>query len=381
VSSIDYNDVVYLDNAATTFPKPRSVLMSAFECISEYCANPGRSVHRYALKTSERIYEAREKLSEYLGIDSPERIVFTSNATHSLNIAIQGCIDHKCHIITSDLEHNSVIRPLFEASQRYGVEVSEFNSDLDLEDSVSEIIRPDTEYLITTLQSNVTGKVISPLEILSVARKYNLKTIVDASQYLGHHRIDLSQYKFDILCAPGHKGLFGLQGAGILVINGNINPKPIMFGGSGSNSVDPAMPDYIPDRYEAGTLNSPSIISLLSGVEYLLALGEEYICYRIKLLTDRLNEVLLSSGVSVYGCESGIACFKVEGVPSSRISALLDNDGIATRSGLHCAPSAHKKLGTTENGLVRVSLSIHNTISDLDRLYKSLMGIKKEYIG
>jgi selenocysteine lyase/cysteine desulfurase len=154
-----------------------------------------------------------------------------------------------------------------------------------------------------------------------------------------------------------------------------------MFGGSGSNSVDPAMPDYIPDRYEAGTLNSPSIISLLSGVEYLLALGEEYICYRIKLLTDRLNEVLLSTGVTVYGCESGIACFKVEGASSSRISALLDNDGIATRSGLHCAPSAHKKLGTTENGLVRVSLSIHNTISDLDRLYKSLMGIKKEYIG
>ena len=373
--------IIYLDNAATTFPKPHGVIDSAIECISLYCANPGRSVHRLAVKAAEKIYETREVISSYLGLSSPERIVFTSNATHALNIAIQGSLDHKCHVIISDLEHNSVLRPLNNAVSRIGIEYSLFNSDTDIEASISELVRPDTEFLISTLQSNVTGKIIQPDIISRVSKKYRLKTIVDASQYLGHHRIDLSKYGFDILCAPGHKGLFGLQGTGILVLNSDLSPTPLILGGSGSNSLDPGMPSYLPDRYEGGTVNTPGIVSMSAGVNYLMRLGEKYISERIEALTRRLYDILKSVGVRLYGCEDGIASFLLGGYSSSEISALINEDGIATRSGLHCAPSVHSKLGTTSSGLVRVSLSILNTNDDLEKLYKSLYRIKKEYIG
>ena len=372
---------IYLDNAATTFPKPRCVMESVRECVREYAANPGRSVHTLALRASERIYEAREELASYLGVGSPEKIIFTSNATHALNLAILGALNHKCHVITSDLEHNSVLRPLNEVNAKYGVEYSSFDSDGDIEIGIGDLIRPDTEFLITTLESNVTGKIIPPEKIARAARKYRLKTIVDASQYLGHRRSDFGKLGFDIICAPGHKGLFGLQGSGICVLNGDLLPYPLMYGGSGSNSLDPEMPDYIPDRYEAGTLNTPGVVSMLAGVKYLTRLGEEYINHRLGMLTDRLFDILTSCGVRIYGCENGIASFGFDGVGSSRISAYLNDDGIATRSGLHCAPSVHKKLGTIESGLVRVSLSILNTKEDLDALYKSLRRIKKEYIA
>ena len=372
--------LVYLDNAATTFPKPRSVIESAYECVTEYCANPGRSVHRLAIKVSEKIYETRERIATYLGLSSPERVVFTSNATQALNIAIQGSIDHKCHVIISDIEHNSVLRPINLLRGKYGVKYSTFNSDTDILTSIGFVIRPDTEYLITTLQSNVTGKIIDPIEIYRAAKKYKLKVIIDASQYLGHMQLDLASTPFDMICAPGHKGLMGLQGSGILVVPGDLLPKPLIYGGSGSNSIDRAMPEYMPDRYEAGTLNAPSIISLGAGVEYLTQLGDDYIRERLTGLTNRLREILLSVGVRLYGCEGGIACFGFEGMSSSYLAALLDEHGIATRSGLHCAPSIHEKLGTLQNGLVRASLSIHNTDVDLDYLYKSLLHIKKEYL-
>lgn len=366
------NKYTYLDNAATTFPKPRYVIKEVLKCLKEYCGNPGRSTHKISLMAAEKVYDTRELVADYIGLSSPERIIFTSNATHALNTAIKGKLDHKCHVITSDLEHNSVLRPIYRQMQLYGIELSYYDSDIPLYDAIIPLIRNDTEFLITTLASNVTGRIIDINVIFEIAKKYNLYTIVDASQYLGHLTLNMSNTPFDIVCAPGHKSLFGIQGSGFMALGREESFPTLLEGGSGNETYNPQMPSTLPERFEAGTVNTPAIVSLGAGISYLSALGNDFINEKLKKLTTRLHEILYDVGATVYGCENGIATFDMPKMLSREIVSRLDEANIAVRGGLHCAPIIHRKIGTEKHGAVRASLSILNSIEDLDRLFFAL---------
>ena len=375
--------MVYLDNAATSFPKPPAVLRSLMECAKKYCGNPGRSSHSLSVKSCEMIYAAREAISRLLGIENEENVVFTMNATYALNLAIKTSVKEGMHVIISDIEHNSVLRPLHALKKSLGIEVSSFNSDAaDLESEIEAHIKVNTAYIISSLMSNVTGKEI-PLSLLSrVARKHRIKLITDASQLIGHKDIDLKNHPCDILCAPGHKGLFGIQGVGFAVFLDGEMRDSFIEGGSGNNSVSEGMPQLLPERFEAGTLPTPSIVSLERGVRYVreygLSAAEEHARYMSELVQERILSVRGARLLSTH--KNGVTPFNLIDFPSSEISAELDKCGICTRSGLHCAPSAHRKLGTVEQGAVRISTSIMNTKRDIDKFYVALKNISAALI-
>ncbi len=365
--------MIYFDNAATTLPKPKCVVKEVNKCIRHYCGNPGRSTHIYALKSSEEIYRARESVTELFNFNSPENVVFTQNATHGLNIAIKGLVNDKMDVIISDLEHNSVIRPLSKAVSKHNGTISVYNSDIDLEKAILPLIKDNTRVLISTLSSNVTGKVINPYTLSKIAQRHHLKLILDASQYAGHLPLDLSRCKFDCLIAPGHKALFGLQGSGILVMSGDSNVDTLIEGGGGYDTLNADMPTLLPERFEAGTPPTPSIVGLRCGIDYILSKGQENISFKLDKLTKRAYEVLSElNSTQIYGAENGIVSFKIGNVPSSITADMLSKNGIACRSGLHCSPLIHEKLGTVNGGLVRISFSYFNSVKEIDKLYKVL---------
>lgn len=370
--------MIYLDNAATTFPKPESVVQKTFECITKYCANSGRSSHTLALKTDEEIYYTREALADFLSFSSPERICFTTNATYALNIAIKSFITQKCHVIISDIEHNSILRPINKLKERLKVEYSCFSTDGDIRKNITSKIRNDTYAIVTTLSSNVTGKEI-PLKILSeIAKKHNLKLIVDASQLIGHKEINLSKNYCDVLCAPAHKGLFGIQGAGFAVFVTEAPYETLIEGGSGNESKNPFMPLNLPEHYEAGTLPTPSIVALGAGIDYINSTGIDNIEKKIKYLTEVFyDELSKNKAIKIYAANNGIISFSVSNFSSYTLAEFLNKKGICVRSGLHCAPMAHSKLGTLSDGLVRVSLSIFNTEREALYLSEALCEITK----
>lgn len=369
--------MIYLDNAATTFPKPERVIREVTEYLRKYCGNPGRSGSFLSVYSAERVFECRELISTFLDFPYPENVAFTQNATHALNIAIKGYIQSACHCIISDLEHNSVIRPLSSVLQRLGGSYSVYNSDLPLYDAITPLIREDTRLIISTLSSNVTGKCINLNEISEIARINKLGLIIDASQYIGHAPLSLKDIEFDMLCAPGHKALFGLQGSGFVLFKRKIPYPTLLEGGSGSNTSDVYMPTYLPERFEAGTLNTPAIVGLAEGIKFINEYGIYNVQSKIKALTDELSSMLESFGdrIRVLGVNNGIATFNLAGVSASRVEQFFNQEQIYVRSGLHCAPLIHKKLGTDIIGAVRVSLSVFNTYSDIESLYSALLKI------
>ena len=364
--------MIYFDNAATSFPKPRIVLREINKCVRYYCGNPGRSGHFLAIKSSEKVYEARENIAKLFKYNNPERIVFCQNATHGLNIAIKGLVNKNTSVIISDLEHNSVIRPLYKALGKSG-DISVFDSDLNLYKAIVPLIKEDTKVLISTLSSNVTGKVLDPYILSDIARKYNLSLILDASQYAGHLPLDLSKCKCDALIAPGHKSLFGLQGSGFIIMCTDKTYDTIIEGGNGLDTLNTEMPELLPERFEAGTLAVPSIVGLSKGIEFILERGEITIKEKLEDLTSKAFDILSNiPNIKIYGAENGIISFCQNNVPSSVTSNILSSSGIASRSGLHCAPLIHRKMGTLDNGLVRLSFSYFNNRRQLDKLYKAL---------
>ncbi len=370
--------MIYLDNAATSFPKPKNVLDSVNKCISEYCGNPGRSTHILSLKTAEKIYEVREKIANFLCFDNPENIVFTQNATAALNLAIKTIIEPKTHVLISNIEHNSVYRPIYRMSKKHGVEYDVFDSLGNLEDNIKPLLKSNTKYIVSTLASNVTGRKISLSELSRIADKYDLTLITDASQIMGHTRINLCETKCDILCSAGHKALFGIQGVGFIIFSKNFNGEPLIDGGSGNDSFNPEMPLYLPERYEAGTLPSPSIISLGAGIDFINNVGISTVEEKINFLESKYAEILKSfKNIKVYEYSNGVISFNIKKMPSSIVSDALNKFGIYTRSGFHCAPLAHNAIGTQETGTVRISLSFLNTPQESDIFYKALLDISK----
>ncbi|MBQ3017235.1 MAG: aminotransferase class V-fold PLP-dependent enzyme [Clostridia bacterium] len=368
--------MIYLDNAATSFPKPKSVIRETLTCIKKYCANSGRSSHKLAIKTNEEIYKTREAISNFLSLDAPENVCFTTNATYALNIAIKTLITTSCHVIISDIEHNSVLRPIHKLKETINIEYSYFSTDGDIEKNIKEQIKENTKAIICNLMSNVTGEEI-PLEMLSeIAKKYGLILIVDASQIIGHKHIDLADNPCDALCAPGHKGLFGIQGCGFVVFNNEISKETLIEGGSGNESLRISMPPLPPEHFEAGTLPTPSIVALRAGIDFINSYGIKNAETEINRLTDIFFErVSALKNIECYGAKSGIISFRFKNRSSSYISGRLNDFNIYTRSGLHCSPLAHKKLGTVDTGLVRISLSLLTKESYADNLYVALQAI------
>ncbi len=373
--------MIYFDNAATTFPKPKCVISDVRRCIEKYCGNPGRGAHRLSVKTSEAIYETREKISSFLGTGAPEKIVFIQNATYALNIAIKTSVEDDSHVLISDMEHNAVRRPVGALSRHKNVSYSIFDTSDDIEKEIESKLNKKTKCIICTLASNVIGREISIKILSDIAKKHKLKLILDASQILGHKKLDLSDIEYSALCAPSHKGLFGIQGAGIICFKDEAFRESIIEGGSGSDSKEMSMPSLLPERFEPGTLSSPAIISILSGIKYIEKIGIYEIENKISQLTERIADMLRGIPNAVlYEYGNGIVSFNIVGVPCSVISEELDNVGICTRSGLHCAPLAHEANGTLDKGTVRVSLSYMNKKKETDLFYKSVKYIANKYV-
>lgn len=370
--------MIYLDNAATTFKKPDSVVHAVKKCIKKYSANPGRSGHKLSNLASELLYDTRVKVSALFNYNKPENVVFTMNATYGLNMAIKTLIRKKGHVIISDREHNSVFRPLRMLSDKLGVEYSIYNSRADnVYREIEGLIRDDTYAIISTLQSNVTGEVIPIFLLSELKKKYSLTLILDASQAAGHIPIDLNINEFDAFVAPGHKALFGIMGVGFVIFN-KIPDVSFIEGGSGSESRNEYMPGELPERMEGGTVPLPAIASLGAGIDFVSRTRVGCIENRLCYLTERLCEMLSDiKGITIYGRENGIISFNISNMLAEDVARRLSERKICVRAGLHCAPIAHRSLGTYESGSVRASLSYFNTERDISRLAYELIKLTR----
>lgn len=367
------SDVVYLDNAATTFPKPKGVISAVGRYLKLYCANPGRSSHTLAVKSSEAVYEARESVAKLIRADDPTKIIFTENATHGLNLVIKGIVNEGSHAIITNREHNSVLRPLHSQITKYGGSISVFENSKNILSDIDCQINEKTKLLVVNATSNVTGDEIDLSVIKKIKDKHNIFVLVDASQMIGHKPIDVREIGCDALAAPGHKALFGLQGSGFVYLKDDNLIHPIIEGGNGYDTFNKSMGEILPEKYEAGTLPTPSIVGLAEGIKFINSVGLGEIEKKINTLTECTKEILSKfSGISILGAENGIVSFNFKDYHSNKISNLLDKHGIATRSGYHCAPMIHEALNTKNQGAVRISFSYLNRYQDLNRLYRAL---------
>jgi len=379
--------MIYLDNAATSWPKPARVYEEMSRCMRDYCANPGRGGHAMAIASGKAVMHVRELLSSFFNIRNPMQLCFTKNTTEALNMAIKGVVCSGDHVITTSMEHNSVVRPLKTLEKRHGVEIKIIRGneygEIDPHE-VEKSIKSNTKLIACTLSSNVNGIIFPIKEIGKIARKHGVYFMVDAAQGAGSIRIDVEDMGIDMLAFPGHKGLLGPQGTGGLYVAEHVSLKSLMEGGTGSNSENVYQPEIMPDLMESGTLNTPGIVGLGAGVEFINRFGIDNIRLYKHMLLSRFHEGLKEIGkVKIYskgGMESnsGIIAINFESVDSAEVSAILDNVyGIATRSGLHCAPLAHETLGTLRQGIVRFSLGCFNTNEEIDFALAALREISE----
>ncbi|MGL5622350.1 MAG: aminotransferase class V-fold PLP-dependent enzyme [Cetobacterium sp.] len=367
----------YFDNSATSFPKPESVYSSVEIAIREYNANPGRAGHRKALEVARKIYEVREKVANFFGVKNSLNVAFTANATESLNFAIKGAIQKGSHVITTNFEHNSSLRPLYYMRDEKEVKLTFIDTYLDLEKSITS----ETKAVVINHISNVNGTVQDIRKIGDICRRNGLLFILDASQSAGYIDIDMERDNVDILCITGHKSLFGIQGIGVIALREGIKIDPILEGGTGSFSKLQRQPKEMPEMLEAGTLNTPGILSLGAGIEFIQKIGIEKIKeHEDKLVSKFLKGLEQLDKIKVYKSftenQAPVISINIEGVDSGDFSSILDEEfGILVRPGYHCAPLAHKAIGTYETGTVRFSFGFFNTEDEIDYLLQSLKNI------
>lgn len=378
--------MIYMDNAATTMHKPKEVIDAVVAAMSSM-GNAGRGVNEASLSASRLIYDTREKLCRLFGAEDPRQIVFTANSTESLNIAIKGILNPGDHVIATMLEHNSVLRPLYEMEKK-GVRLTIVKSNpegtLDLAD-IENAIAPDTKMIVCTNGSNLTGNYIDPEPIGTLAREKGIVFVVDASQTAGVFPIDVQKMKIDVLCFTGHKGILGPQGTGGMYVRKGLSVRPLLSGGSGVQTYSKTHPTEMPTALEAGTLNGHGIAGLHAAVEYLEKTGVDTIRAREQDLMWRFYEgVKEIPGVKVYGDFStknrcAIVTLNIGDYDSSEVSdELLTEYGISTRSGGHCAPLMHEALGTVEQGAVRFSFSHYNTEEEVDTAIRAIRELAEE---
>lgn len=381
---------IYLDNAATTYPKPEPVYRAMDRFAREVGGNPGRSGHHRALESGREVLRAREALSRLFRVDDPSRIVFTKNATEALNLVIKGRLREGGHAVITSLEHNSIWRPLEALARsgkaRYTIVPCGADGSLDISE-LRKALTSETRLVACTHASNVSGALLPVQEIAEVAAERSVPLLLDAAQTAGRVEIYPQEVGIAYLAFTGHKELFGPQGTGGLYIAPGWELEPLTYGGTGSRSESSLQPDFLPDRYESGTLNAHGLAGLRAGVEYVLETGVVEIRKHERELTERLLEGLSDiPGTTVYGPREwekrvGIVSFNLENYSSSDLASLLDEEyGICVRSGLHCSPLAHRTLGTLKSGVVRVSLSHLNTASDIDSLLHALAEVSRRRI-
>ncbi|MCY6353771.1 aminotransferase class V-fold PLP-dependent enzyme [Clostridium sp. ZS2-4] len=377
--------MIYFDNAATTFPKPETVAVSVANSINNL-GNPSRGAYKLSLDASRVVYTTREKIAKLFNLNNPLRVAFTSNATESLNIAINGLFSPCDHIITTEMEHNSVLRPVYTLNQN-GIEVSIIKCDKNGNINYSQIeneIKSNTKAVICTHSSNLTGNLIDIKKIGEICKNNNLLFILDASQSAGVFDIDMKADNIDVICFTGHKSLYGPQGTGGICVKENITIRPLKTGGSGSISYSMHHPTTMPDALEAGTVNSHSITGLLAGIEFIQSIGIEKIReHELKLMWQFYNGIKNIDNIKIYGdfstyLRAPIVALNIGAYDSSTISEELANTyDIATRAGAHCAPLMHKALGTKDQGAVRFSFSYFNTFEEINIAVNALIQLCK----
>ena len=367
--------MIYFDNAATSFPKPHEVLLSAEHIVRECGGNPGRSSHALALRAAEVIYETRETFAQILGFPTPENIVFTMNATHALNIVIKGRLRHGDHVLIGNREHNAVLRPVAKVAKERGVTYSVFDSMLSPDKALLPLIRPETRMLIINHVSNVSGEEADVAAYAAFATKNGLFCVVDASQSLGHIPFSYPSINADAVCAPLHKGLLSIGGGGFLYLKNGSDVHTLIEGGSGTHSFDTEMPHELPDRFEAGTLPTLAIATAGAGLRFLSLRGIDSVASHEALLTRAAIERLCEMrGITVYAGRpfGGVFSFSHEKYTAEAIGTHLDRHGICVRTGFHCAPLAHKTLKTPKDGTVRLSFGYANTLDEVELFYNAL---------
>ena len=377
---------IYMDNAATTMQKPDCVIDAVVNAM-RHMGNSGRGAHEASLDASRLIYETREMLSELFNLGDPRQVAFTLNSTEALNTAILGLFDPGDHIISTVMEHNSVLRPLYRLEEK-GCQVSFVPCDEKgrlRTDLLESFLKENTKALVCTHASNLTGNVLDIARISEIAHAHGALLIVDASQSAGVIPIDMQKMGIDVLCFTGHKGLMGPQGTGGLCLRPGVEIRPLLRGGTGVHSYDKDQPQAYPTRLEAGTLNSHGLAGLDAALDFLLAKSVEKIYARERLLMRRFYEAVRDiPGVMVYGDFSrderaAIVALNIRDYDSSEVSdALFTDYGIATRPGAHCAPRMHEALGTVKQGAVRFSFSYFNTEAEVDTAIRAVRELSAE---
>lgn len=375
---------VYLDNASTSFPKPKTVSDSIYNYLTNIGGNPGRSNHSNALESNRYLFLARETIANFFNFNKIENVIFTNNITSSLNTLVNGILKPGDHVITSSMEHNSVIRPLYNLKETIGIDLeivsAKSNGIIDI-DSISKAIKNNTKLVIITHASNITGSIQPIQKIGELCKKHNIFFILDSAQSAGVLEVDFKELNLNALAFTGHKSLLGPQGIGGFIIDDKLNEicNPYILGGTGSLSHSLLQPDFLPDKFESGTLNIPGIIGLYEGIKFIEKEGLNTIYeHNAYLRSYLINEISNMNNFTIHGDlnpSNGSSCVSITNskLDVSELSFILDSDyGISNRSGLHCAPLAHKTIGTYPNGTVRLSLGYFNTLEEIKYTVDSL---------
>jgi len=379
--------MIYLDHAATSWPKPPEVVQAMTRFMEQAGGNPGRSGHRLSIEAGRIVYDVRENLAEFFNVPDPLRIIFAANATQAINLCLYGILRPGDHVLASSMEHNAVMRPLRDLESK-GVRLSVVpcSPDGTLDpDAAAQAMRPSTRLVVMTHASNVTGTILPVAQIADIAHKSGAFLLVDAAQSAGLLPIDVQAMNIDFLAFTGHKGLLGPQGTGGLAIGNRVpvrDMNPLWRGGTGSRSEFEIQPEDLPDKFESGTANSPGIAGLGAGLQYIMKRGIESIRAKELYLMRRLVEGIRSlDGVSLYGPaemenRTSIVSFTAAGHRVSEIGLRLDEEfGILSRVGLHCAPAAHHTIGTFPEGTVRLALGLQTTEEDITSVIDAIKTI------
>ncbi len=382
---------VYLDNGSTSFPKPKIVSDSIYNYLTNIGGNPGRSNHSNALEANRSVYIAREKICNFFNYDKSENVIFTNNITSSLNILLNGIIKSGDHVITSSMEHNSVIRPLYNLKNILDIDLDIVQANalgiIDV-NNIKNLIKPNTKLIVITHASNVTGSIQPIKEIGEVCKKHGIFFILDSAQSAGILDINFKELSLNALAFTGHKSLLGPQGIGGFIIDDKLNEicNPLVLGGTGSLSHSLIQPDFLPDKFESGTLNLPGIVGLYEAIKFIESEGLNTIYEHNSYLRSYLIAGILNmpnykiSGVLDKKYSTSCISITHSKLDVSELSYILESDfNINNRSGLHCAPLAHKTIGTFPNGTVRLSLGYFNTVEEIKYTIDSLNKINSIY--
>lgn len=373
--------MIYLDNAATSYPKPPPVRRAIADALTRYGGNPGRGGHRLSLRAAELVYDCRSALCRFFDAEEPENVIFTSGATMALNLAILTRVTRGMHVLISDREHNAVLRPILRLAAEGIIEYDVYPTKGDTVAAIRERLRPNTGLLVACHVSNVTGFALPLREIGELCRLFGIYFVVDAAQSAGHLPFSLKKTPCDAFCAPAHKGLLGAAGAGFVILRSSEALRPFLMGGSGVDSLSPEMPSVLPERYEAGTLPTPAIAALAAGVRYLEGYGVERAAAEESAIRRQILEGLsVTPGITLYEpeCDGGLIAFTHEGLSPELLARRLDARGVAVRAGYHCAPLAHLTIGTPAGGCVRISVGIGNRPEEAERCLMAIRAAIRE---